>query len=1155
LRKKTKTITKKNDFNSITKYNKAKIIVPVLLLTLALVFSFTVNDIAAAQDTSNSTIIPSNNSTTSNIESGDSQTSEQSPSNNNNTTNESSNYSNSQNNLTLPDPQIYNGGVPVARGIHPAGYIYPTIAAAIADALSGDTIMLEAGAIFNEFGLVIDKNLNFDVFNNGYATVNGGNFGTIFLINDGITASLKNLILINGQGTLGGAIYNNGTLTVTNCAFNDNTAQYGGAIYNGGIINYTDTTIGSITVVLNGGSLTVNNSTFTDNTATQNGGAIYNGGIINIGNSTLTSVTLTQNGGTLGLLNSVFTGNSALNGGAIYNGGTIQMAGSSTFTSVTITKNGGTINVFNTTFTGNTATQNGGAVNNDGTIDLDQSSTLTDSTVTDNGGTITAINGIFQGNAALNGGAISNNAIFNITNSSTLTRTVLTHNGGTVTLTDSALIGNSVTNNGGAISNDAVISISNSSTLTGPATANNGGTVTVTNSAIMGNSAANNGGAISNDATFSSLGPGIAYTDYIIHNVATVTATFNTIAYNMAMNNGGALFNNAILTVTNNTLTDSALDNLAVATITDNALVDNSAVNDGDEIYNLAILTETGNVFTTSSLANDATVDAARNWWGSSSGPTSDDVYNSGGTVIDAPWLEYTMGVSITASNLAPNVGQPFSYTIIVTNNGPDAATDVQLIDGIPAGLTYNGYTASQGTYNYATEIWNVGTLASGASAVLQLFVTPTNSVIGTSVTKNVTLINTNETVNATVIPTAPTSNVVLSKIASTLIANVGQQFSYTLTVINNGLTSATGVQVTDILPAGLTFNGYTASQGTYNSGTGIWNVGTLASGANAALQLLVTPTAALNGTTVINNATIPGQTVSVAVVIPSAPISDVILAKTASTLVANVNQQFSYTLNVVNNGLDSATDVLVNDILPAGLTFNGYTASQGTYNSGTGIWNVGTLASGASAVLQLFVTPTAPLNGTTVINNASMSGQVVNAAVIVPTTLVANVVLTKVPSTINAVVGEQFSYILTVINHGPHSATGVQVTDILPAGLTFNGYTASQGTYNHVTGIWNVGTVLNGASAVLRIFVTPQESLVGTDIINSARISAQNENNTLTPEIVNATVHIEAAENNTNNVSAASESVSMQHTGVPLVGLILAILMVLGGSVISRRK
>ncbi|WP_394326407.1 hypothetical protein, partial [Methanobacterium sp. 42_16] len=45
---------------------------------------------------------------------------------------------------TPADPQIWRDGAPVARGGHPAGYQYSTIAEAINDALDGDTIMLES---------------------------------------------------------------------------------------------------------------------------------------------------------------------------------------------------------------------------------------------------------------------------------------------------------------------------------------------------------------------------------------------------------------------------------------------------------------------------------------------------------------------------------------------------------------------------------------------------------------------------------------------------------------------------------------------------------------------------------------------------------------------------------------------------------------------------------------------------------------------------------------------------------------------------------------------------------------------------------------------------------------------------------------------------
>ncbi len=221
---------------------------------------------------------------------------------------------------TAGDPQIYRNGVPVARGGHPAGYVFPTIATAITAADSGDTIMLANGATFSPAagGLIITKNLNFNVFNNGQATINGLSTGLkpIFTIDPGITLNLQNIVLTHGQNS---AIWNDkGTLILTHCTFTDNNAPNndGGAIYNEG-------------------TCTVTNCTFTGNTATtSNGGAIYN------------------DIGTLKVTGSTFTGNKATGtgeGGAIYNDATAtlnfnQIVGNTASKGNSIYNKGGTVN-------------------------------------------------------------------------------------------------------------------------------------------------------------------------------------------------------------------------------------------------------------------------------------------------------------------------------------------------------------------------------------------------------------------------------------------------------------------------------------------------------------------------------------------------------------------------------------------------------------------------------------------------------------------------------------------------------------------------------------------------------------------------------------------------------------------------------------------
>jgi uncharacterized repeat protein (TIGR01451 family) len=79
------------------------------------------------------------------------------------------------------------------------------------------------------------------------------------------------------------------------------------------------------------------------------------------------------------------------------------------------------------------------------------------------------------------------------------------------------------------------------------------------------------------------------------------------------------------------------------------------------------------------------------------------------------------LAVTKTVDNAAPAFGTLINYTVTVVNNGPDTATNVVMADPLPPGLTLVAAAPSQGSYNGTTGVWTVGTLASGASAVLRI--------------------------------------------------------------------------------------------------------------------------------------------------------------------------------------------------------------------------------------------------------------------------------------------------------------------------------------------------------------------------------------------------------------------------------------------------
>jgi uncharacterized repeat protein (TIGR01451 family) len=66
----------------------------------------------------------------------------------------------------------------------------------------------------------------------------------------------------------------------------------------------------------------------------------------------------------------------------------------------------------------------------------------------------------------------------------------------------------------------------------------------------------------------------------------------------------------------------------------------------------------------------------------------------------------------------------------------------------------------------------------------------------------------------------------------------LGNQVTFKLTLNNSGPANATGVKIQDLLPSGFSFVSATPSFGTYDSKTGIWNVGNIKSGRNATLTL-----------------------------------------------------------------------------------------------------------------------------------------------------------------------------------------------------------------------------------------------------------------------------------------------------------------------------
>ncbi len=86
----------------------------------------------------------------------------------------------------------------------------------------------------------------------------------------------------------------------------------------------------------------------------------------------------------------------------------------------------------------------------------------------------------------------------------------------------------------------------------------------------------------------------------------------------------------------------------------------------------------------------------------------------------------------------------------------------------------------------------------------------------------------------------------------------------------------------------------------------------------------------------------------------------DLSLDKSVDDAWVDPGDQVTFTINVQNTGPDDATGVEVTDLLPSGFLYDSHVTMSGTYNSGSGAWNIGTVTVGQTVTLTI----TATVNG-----------------------------------------------------------------------------------------------------------------------------------------------------------------------------------------------
>ena len=344
------------------------------------------------------------------------------------------------------------------------------------------------------------------------------------------------------------------------------------------------------------------------------------------------------------------------------------------------------------------------------------------------------------------------------------------------------------------------------------------------------------------------------------------------------------------------------------------------------------------------------------------------------------------------------SVGQDVVYGIEVTNNGPSMATGVVVTDVLPTGAAFVTAHATQGSAlnNGGTLTASLGDLPNGTTATVTIIMRATTvgvlsnvaSVVADQSDPNLG----NDTTPPFITPvdpesTGPISDLVITKLGRPDAVFVGGNLVYQVAVTNNGPSFATGVIMTDLLPVGAPVVSTFTTQGTVRQEAGllIATLGDLGIGATATVTIIVRPTVpgTLSNVAEVegdqpdsnpdNNVTQPVFTSVIPT--PMKPSADLAITKSGSQATLFVGDDLTYHIIVTNNGPNSATGVVMGDLLPVGVTFVSATTTQGTVSVSGGILTatLGNLKIGAMATVSIIVRPTA---SGTISNVAEVAGQ-----------------------------------------------------------------------------------------------------------------------------------------------------------------------------------
>ena len=474
------------------------------------------------------------------------------------------------------------------------------------------------------------------------------------------------------------------------------------------------------------------------------------------------------------------------------------------------------------------------------------------------------------------------------------------------------------------------------------------------------------------------------------------------------------------------------------------------------------------------------------------------------------------LAITKTDGVASVTAGTSTTYSITLTNNGPtDEPAGVVITDTIPAGVTPS---ESEPDCALAAGVFTCTTaavLASGDSVMYQLTLAVPASYALATLSNTAAITSwpvpdpdaSND--SATDIDTVTISaDLSIAKTDSADPVDPGDSFTYTLTVTNNGPSDASGLTVSDTVPAGFTITSVTSGAGVcgFAGQVATCTRASLPAGSTWVITISVDVDLLIPGGLYTDTATVsatspdpvPGNDSDSEGTLVT-PVGDLAVTKTDGVATVVPGTSTTYTITLANLGPTTVpAGAVVSDSIPANTVGS---ESEGDCAIAASVFSCTTsapLASGASVSYQLTLAIDAGYPGATLVNTASVTSSTIpdpfpvndSASDTDAIAGSADLAVTKSDGVASVVAGTSTTYTISVTNNGPSTVpAGVIVSDPIPAGTTGSesepGCAIPAGVFTCTTS----SPIVSGGSASYQLTLTLSPGYAFPTLANTASI------------------------------------------------------------------